>query len=197
MHILRYSIKSLLAACALSFLFAGAAFAKPAPNIILNEDEILQVVFYYAADPSIAQTDASLASSMEREAQEEFKEALEALLKEVELPVAVEFVGRGKRPEKTLPVLKIQSIRWGRGSGTEIEAVISAKLESEDKTKNKLGSFSAREPSLNQHFEALQKKTRINVMTAALVELLGELNKHFPSPQDAATAGEGSDAGAN
>ncbi len=177
----------LLAVSVVSCLLVKTAFAKPvASDIILHEDEVLQVVFSYAADPQIAQSSPSLARNMEKEAQQEFREAFESLLSEIELPVAVEIVEPGKRGDKGLPVLAIHAVRWEITSHNEMEVVISAKLKGEGKQKNKLGSFRARDSVSGPQVAALQKQARIKVMRTALVELLGELNKHFPLPTNEA-----------
>lgn len=172
-------------------LFMSTASAKrDTPAIVLNEDETLQVVFYYSADLKVAQSDPSMARSLEKQAQREFREAFEALLSEVKLPVAVEVVEQGKRPDKSRPLLTIQAIRWGKDSGNEVEAVISAKLQGEGKQKNKLGSFTARASVSSVYVEELVKEARMKAMTAVLVELLGELDKSFPSAVGAAPEGE-------
>lgn len=166
----------------LVFAVVSGAWAKrDDPFIFLNEEELLQVSFYYNANVDLNFSAPSIADAMEQTAREEFAEALAVVLERTGFPMAVEIVDPLDRVEKGLPVLEIYAVRWERDRMNTLEAVIRARLKA-DGYRNKLGSFRSRGSLTTLSSQEFERRARIEAMTKALTEMMYELNRHFKLP---------------
>ncbi len=168
------------------FLLAGCVSMGPQDTdqyIFLDESETLFVEFKHQANPIFQANMPEVADSMEESRREDFTVVMNELLYLYQLPIEVRILDKREDPEPG-PLLEIHAVRFEQDNTGDLVAVITAKLSKYGEL-NTLGTYSQRDiPPPGGNRQLMDKAFR-DAIRKPLREMLEDLQRHFPTPEEA------------
>lgn len=156
--------------------------------IFLDESETLFVEFKNSADLTYELSMPDIAENMRDLRRQDFMRVMHELLHLYALPIEVHLLGEREEPGDG-PVLEISALRFEQDRSGNLIATIQAKLSRYGEL-NTLGTYSQRDVAPFIASRQQMDKAFRDVIRKPLREMMDDLLRHFPSPDEKESVNE-------